>query len=306
MKLFRIDYRLQSAAASEWQADTIFGHLCWAMRYSEGEAALAKFLDSFRQGHPLILVSNGFPQGLFPNPKFPPRPIDASLPPKQQREKSKRRKDAQKQKYLTMDDFNLAINGQDFEPSKDSKLDFQKRVTLKNQINRLTGTTGLEGSLFDFEETFCPAISIYAKIDDDFVETARELFGFIRDGGYGKRKSVGYGAISSMSFMPLEGLRLPEKPNGFVSLSNFVPASSDPTRGYWDTVVKYGKLGEEYASAGNPFKRPLVMLVAGSTFYDSPVRPFYGRMVPEVSPTYRHVVQCGFALPLPIRLPPVQ
>jgi CRISPR-associated protein Csm4 len=66
--------------------------------------------------------------------------------------------------------------------------------------------------------------------------------------------------------------------------------------------VKYGKLGEEYALEEIAFKKPLLMLEAGSTFYDSPVKQFYGRMVRGVSPAYPQVVQYGFALPVPMRL----
>ena len=89
----------------------------------------------------------------------------------------------------------------------------------------------------------------------------------------------------------------------FVSLSNFVPARNDPIEGTWQTIVKYGKLGEEYATGGNPFKRPLLMFTAGSTFYDAPCREYYGRVVKDIAPSYHKVVQYALALPVPIKLP---
>lgn len=300
MKLYRIDYHLHSATASAWHADTVFGHLCWAMRYTESEASLAQMLDACRQGHPPILVSNGFPAGLFPNLITPPLPLDSAATLQEQRSQAQQEKEARQVAHLTLEEFNRAINGEMFLPS--TKKDPTHQVTLKNQISRLTGTTGGEGNLYDFEETFYPAISIYAKIEDNFVQRARQLFLFIAEDGYGKRKSVGYGAISSMTFAPLEGLRPPQDTNGFVTLSNFVPAKGDPTAGSWGTIVKYGKLGEEYAIGGSPFKLPVVMLVAGSAFYDNPLRPFYGRMVPGISPAYPRVIQYGFALAIPARL----
>ncbi len=301
MELYRIDYELYSATASAWQADTISGHLCWALRYTEGEGALARFLDACRQGRPPILVSNGFPAGLFPRLRVPPAPLDTTATLENQRRQSMEEKEARKIDHLTLEEFNNTINGMLVRPSR--KAEISQRVTLKNQINRITGTTGESGELYEFEEFRCPAVSIYARIENDFIETARTLFSFIADNGYGKRKSVGYGAISSMSFAPLEGLNPPEDANGFVSLSNFVPARADPVVGSWDTIIKYGKLGEEYALEKSAFKKPVMMLTAGSTFYDSPVKPFYGRMVPGVSYSYPQVVQYGFALPVPARLP---
>jgi CRISPR-associated protein Csm4 len=303
MRLFRVDYQLLSPTASAWHADTIFGHLCWAMRYSEGEDALSEFLGNCCQGRPPILVSNGFPAGLFPNPIIPPCQTDSTLPLKEQRERAERKKKARKINLLTLDDFNRAINGEEFEPVEPEKGKPIERVVLKNQINRLTGTTGAEGTLFDFEETFYPAISIYAGIEENFVQRAKRLFDLIRDGGYGKRKSVGYGQIKSYSFEQFDDFSPPADANGFVTLSNYVPSAGDPTTGNWRLLVKYGKLGEEYALEEMAFKKPLLMLEAGSTFYNPPVKPFYGRMVHDISRVKPQVVQYGFALPVPMRLP---
>ena len=66
--------------------------------------------------------------------------------------------------------------------------------------------------------------------------------------------------------------------------------------------MKYGKLGEAFASDVNPFKKPLIMLDAGAVFYDSPCREWYGRLVEGISPARETVAQYGFALPVPMRL----
>jgi len=182
-------------------------------------------------------------------------------------------------------------------------------VTLKNQINRLTSTTSAEGAgqLFSFEQYRWESVSIYLKVEDGFAERAQELFQYLAQSGYGKRKSVGYGQIKLVTFEPFSGFSSPPDANGFISLSNFVPAVQDPTLGYWNVMVKYGKLGEEFAVAGNPFKKPLIMFTAGSCFYDSPCREYYGRLVRGLSSVHTDkVVQYGFALPVPMKLPLTQ
>jgi CRISPR-associated protein Csm4 len=91
--------------------------------------------------------------------------------------------------------------------------------------------------------------------------------------------------------------------NGFVSLSNFIPAPTDPTDGRWGLLTKRPKLGDEWAAGGNPFKRRLLFLEAGSCFRAAPPRPWYGRMVEGVALDRPEVVQYGLAYTVPMRLP---
>ncbi|MFW0861811.1 MAG: type III-A CRISPR-associated RAMP protein Csm4 [Dethiobacter sp.] len=307
MKLYKVTYKLRSATASSWHADTIFGHLCWALRYHEGEDSLKDFLQEYEEGRPPLIVSNGFPLDYLPRPIMTPLPFKPADKIERQFEDFKQRKMAGKGEYLTLEEFNRALNGEPVLPKEENILKRKEqisspRTTLKNQINRLTATTGGEGQLFDFEEYFWPRVSIYARIADEFIDQARKLFETIAPTGFGKRKSVGYGAIESMEFDEFDGFKTPSNANGFVTLSNFVPAGNDPVKGAWQTIVKYGKLGEEYANRGNPFKRPLLMLTAGSTFYDAPCKEYYGRMIHKVS-SYPEVVQYALALPIVAKLP---
>lgn len=307
VKLYKVTYHLRSATASPWQADTIFGHLSWALRYLEGEDSLKSFLKGYDDRKPRLVISNGFPLDYLPRPIMPPSPLKPADKIERQITDFKQTKEASKIEYLTLEEFNKAVNGGSVSLKEEDILKRKEqihspRATLKNQINRLTATTGGEGQLFDFEEYFWPQVSIYAKIADDFVDQAKKLFETVAATGFGKRKSVGYGTIESMDFTRFNGFETPSQANGFVSLSNFVPARNDPVRGAWQTIVKYGKLGEEYANRENPFKRPLLVLTAGSTFYDAPCKEYYGRIIHDLSP-YAGVVQYALALPVPAKLP---
>jgi len=304
MNWYQIKFKSESWHASAWQADTIWGQLCWGLKYMHGEDALLNFLSMYEQGNPPILLSNGFPDDFLPRPILPELTLDKSQSLKTQRETFEKRKIIRDITWLTQDEFISSLSG---ERLFSGKQPFESRsVMLKNQINRLSGTTGGEGEtgghLFSFEQYKWDSITIYARIADDFLERARELFEYLARSGYGKRKTVGYGQLSLETFQPFPGFTIPEDYNGFVTLSNFIPAASDPRNGYWDIIVKYGKLGEEFATGSNPFKTPLVMFSAGSCFYDSPYREFYGRLVTDVSPRPEKIVQYAYALPVPIRL----
>jgi CRISPR-associated protein Csm4 len=178
---------------------------------------------------------------------------------------------------------------------------------LKNQINRSTGTTSWDqdgGGLFEFEETFQESVTVYALVEPSMESMLSELLDYLADSGFGKRKAVGYGSIASRPTLePFEGFGTPAQANGFVSLSTFVPARRDPTRGYWNVLVKYGKLGEELAYSENPFKFPLLMFRSGAVFVDNPIREYYGRLVEGISPHFDFVVQPAFSLPVPLQLP---
>jgi len=76
----RVVFSLASSYSTPFQADTIFGHLCWSAAYLEGDEALAEFLSRF-ESEPPLLVSDAFPAIRMQNGDKPiyylPRPTVA-------------------------------------------------------------------------------------------------------------------------------------------------------------------------------------------------------------------------------------
>ena len=326
MKIYRVRLSLDSASLSAWQSDTIFGHLCWTVRYNEGEEALSQFLAPFLAGEPPLILSNGFPEDLLPRPVLPPSaPPGLEMPKRDQVAVMRRARESKGIKYVDLDEFNAICQGKRV-PLKPKEARVESRTVLKNQINRLTGTTAgpeaeeaVGGNLYDLEEAFylkkngligkkAPVpISIYLKVvNDSWAERAKTLFDQMALAGFGAKKSAGYGQFKVESFEPFDGFAVPEGANGFISLSNFVPARDDPVDGHYRTLVKYGKLGEEFASNGaiSPFKFPLLMLAAGATFRDDNPKDYYGRMVAGIHPQVNDIVQYGYAFAVPMILAP--
>ncbi|OPZ87057.1 MAG: hypothetical protein BWY76_00659 [bacterium ADurb.Bin429] len=60
MREMRVTLRLRSGHITPFQADTLFGHLCWALAERDGADAVAAFLAAYQERPPL-LVSDGFP-----------------------------------------------------------------------------------------------------------------------------------------------------------------------------------------------------------------------------------------------------
>ena len=72
---YTVTITLKSPILTPLQSDTIFGHICWAVRFlkwDEGDR-LTKFLSLYEDGsQPPLLLSNGFPKGFLPKPVVPP------------------------------------------------------------------------------------------------------------------------------------------------------------------------------------------------------------------------------------------
>jgi CRISPR-associated protein Csm4 len=325
METYRVRFRLHSAVLSPWQADTLFGHLCWTVRYHKGEDALADFLEPFKAGDPPFLLSNGFPGRLLPRPM--PWPGDA--PPAgtstaEQRERMRGAKDRRRIRYVGLEDFDRIRRGEKIAVGldvEDTATRIKTRTVLKNQINRLTGTTSgpgeeeVGGNLFNLQETFFfteggegttgGEISVYVQIrHSDWTDDVRTLFEQTAKAGFGAKKSTGYGKFTVKAFEPFAFEEV-EGANGFVTLSNFVPKAGDPSDGYYQLLLKYGKLGEEYARLEDksPFKFPLIMFQAGAVFRSNGAQPPYGRMVEKIHSQDRDIVQYGYAFDMPMKLP---
>lgn len=303
MKTYRLKIKPQSSFLTPWQADTIFGNLCWSMAWREGEDVLKKFLSEYKNGNSAFVLSDGFPGDLLPTP--------VHLPLVEQEgeciEAFKKAKEMKKISWLSPDMFDSIRKGNLKVEQPEEWKTFRTFTTLHSSINRITGTTGEEGSLFELPEYAVEQndISIYLKIRDGLEEKVFALFKDLSLTGYGKKKSVGKGAFEIIGELePFNRFDDFDGSNGYMSLSNFVPAKNDPTNGFYKTLVKYGKLGGEFTFCGKPFKKPLMMLTAGSSFkVNGNIKPFYGRMVEGIAPAKPEVVQYGFAFTVPIKIP---
>jgi CRISPR-associated protein Csm4 len=309
MKSYRVEIAPRSSWGTPLQADTLFGHLCWALIYTQGEQALHDFLQAFDGPNPPLVLSNGFPKGCLPRPLFP-----AVAGPQEQRDV----KDHKKLKHMALLDEQWLLSARDGLDEEQiqrvlenvgKKDPWREELGYHNTIDRRSNTVRDEGGFFQSLDYHFPAdaqLNVYVKTDYFPEPVLKEIFDVVAKGGFGRDKSAGLGAfdfaISDFTFPTLL------EANGFIALSNFVPAPHDPTDGWYDLMTKFGKLGGEFAvgpvnarGGHNPFKKPLIMLRSGSVFRDTPIREWYGRLIPGVhaNPDIRHY---GLCYPLEARL----
>src|SRR5947209_11742672 len=250
MKSYRFKLRPLTPWSTPWQADTIFGSLCWELLRLEGEDSLKRFLRQFEAGEPPFMVSDALPDGWFPRPLFIRLQQLSGLNFK-----------AKMPDWLSEDQFRKSIS----EPGTllpQSSLPEPVRSSreLHASIDRLYGSTGGEGNLFEvqqwsFHRESDPAshqLNLYVRTRNS-LGLVTSLIRALANSGFGKKKSIGRGAFEiSEEAQPCEWMDEIEGANGFVSLSHFVPAPGDPTDGAWELLTKYPKYGAN-APAPGPF-----------------------------------------------------
>ncbi len=322
MARYRLIIKPLSPFQTPLHSDTLFGHICWALRYLKGEAELLKFLKAFDNDTAPLILSSGFPKDYLPMPVLRPLSIEEEemLRQKYSEGKCTSLKFAREMKSLKKvshiqisameilkDDlsyYNINIKNLMgeilLENPKISKTD----EVWHNAKNRLTDRV-IEGKLFAKHDTFFDEETEFnVYIEDTYFERELlcEIFDFISKSGYGADKSVGRGAFK-YDLLDEWGLPEAEHPNAFLTLSHYHPKEGDFKDGFYDMATKFGKIGGHWASGidGGPFKMPLLMINPGSVFFSDSYKPFYGSLVSNVHKQLG-VVHYGIAMPLKVRV----
>ena len=139
MRTYLIDLAVPSGFITPWQADTLFGHLCWAAERHDGFKhfqGAGGLINLFRNGNPPFILSDGYPAGLLPAPitlknRYQPASQDDLNPDRYGLLKKVKRKEC-----LTLEQFQVFQRGGIPDLADDQK-GFVAATTLHNQISRI-------------------------------------------------------------------------------------------------------------------------------------------------------------------------
>jgi len=285
------------------------------MRYLWSEERLEGFVKDCKPGAPpRLLISNAFPDGYLPKPILPPV-SQKDLQPVLGEERisdSYRIKSIKKADLVPVSVLNELQNSK-ISPkglfaamyrNYDAVMDVEKsRVNMSvrhNTVNRIKNR--VEEGLFDQDEFFCcedfNLFCVYMRTSYFSKDELEKIFEFMGENGFGKDKNTGKGHFKVEDVQPRIDLPTWDHPNAFMTLSSFIPAKGEETtQAYYRVLQKHGKLGGMFAQ-GNPFKRPLLMLDAGSVFFDNPLKESYGSLIPNVHHTHEQVRHYAYAFPM--------
>ena len=310
MQYYKLKWKLNSPLETMLQADTIFGHICWAVCYIYGEDELENFLALYDQSPPL-LISDGFQENKLPVPKLPP-----TLKYNDDFKKCAQNKRLKKIKFIQADTLNRISSELTSESIRSSlrgslknneKQETKTTIVSHNTIDRLTATARQTGGFYQQEVSFYPngtVFDVYMLIDETkFSLDMTKIFEYIEKSGYGKNKSTGRGTFK-ISYEKFDGFGHKSDHNSYMALSSFCPAKNDSAIGFYDLKSKLGRLGGSYAVTHMPFKNFITSITTGSVFFSkTSVPPLYcGRIINDAHPVNNKIKHYGYALTYPLNI----
>ncbi|HOM11239.1 MAG TPA: type III-A CRISPR-associated RAMP protein Csm4 [Spirochaetota bacterium] len=313
--IYKIVCKPHSHFEMVYKADTIFGALCWAVRYIYGEQKLVDMLEQFKQLPPFLL-SSMMPMGYLYKPLLHPEKIDDTVNQhngtKQSKKQLKQKIEQEKRKKritiipLTLFQKyqkNFKDIYQDPELLKTSLFEagLGSHEITRNAIDRIS-MHAREGVLFTELYMYSQKpLVFYIKVLDssyskEWFEKVVELIG---KNGLGKDCSVGKG-IFAMSFDNLtkeEESIFTYTSNTFCTLSVCAGSNCNPLM--YTTFTRYGKLGGAYSQNGIDgkllfCKKPVVFYGEGSVFNGNGIA---GSIISNIH-SNSSIVQYGYAFPV--------
>ncbi len=283
-----------------YSADTIFGTVCWYIRYLYGEDALVTFLNDFNDDVPFV-ISSCIPQGYVPKPLL-------SFTLKDSVKEIEADKQFKNVKWIPIDLFikyqtNYSQDAIAKELTERSLKTFNlQRIDItRNSINRITGMVR-EGILFT-DSYYYEDISynVYVtEFNSKYSDIFKKAFSVACSMGFGSDSSTGKGVfdVKLQDLSEIEKNIFDYQSNYFVTLSECAGSNLDPV--CYTTMTKYGKLGGEFSQKGINGrllfnKKPVVLYEIGSSFKKAD--SVLGAMLKNVHVDPR-IVQYAYAYPL--------
>ncbi len=302
MKQYKFVLKPLSFYSDIFSADTIFGTVCWYIRYIYGEETLVSMLNDFRHKVPFI-ISSFIPQGYIARPQFYFTLKDTIA----EIEKSKKLKSIQWlpielfQKYQKDYNQDTLINELLSKDNSIKVIEMRQIDITRNSINRNTGMV-LEGILFTDSYYYNDIYyTVYVtEFDESYSDMFKEAFITACSIGLGSDISSGKGVfdVSIKELNETEKKVFGYQGKYFVTLSECAGANIEPV--CYTTITKYGKLGGQFSQTGVNGrllfnKKPIVLYKIGSTF--STTDDTYGVLLNNVH-TDPRIVQYAYAYPV--------
>ena len=311
---YRATLALHSPLGTPLAGDTLFGHLCWALREAKGAAELTRQLQGYTSGKPWLVVSDGFPAGYLPKPTVPQHfapQVDPSA-----------RKAAKKNSWVALENTNRGLPGLlACAVTDETAYGTRPMAAMQshNTLDRLTGTTGeAPFAPYAMPLTFHAAgqpMHIYFVLDEDRISAADVAVYLSAVGamGFGRDASAGLGKFNIAAFVQTSLAEHPHA-NAYWTLAPCAPQDQnfDGSASYWRALTRFGRHGNAHALVGNPFKTPVLLASTGAVFKPNGeflARPFIGQglggdgTLSKVEPATVHQ---GYAPVVPIATEAVQ
>jgi len=331
MREYLIKLIPRSSFEVQMHSDTIFGALCWGIRTLYGRDALLNILSQFNKSPqlPPFVISSAFPCRLNKDEYYLPKPILKPLTPDQLRNFAERYptsdrpyhspkralmeiivkyKEFKKMKWVDSDIIIRHINEMteanlftDFLDGIATEPRFAvNTATQKNNLDRLTNSTGGSGNTFYNEErTYKNTWGLYFLMKTDiFSEYIQPTLKFLEDSGIGRNSKTGK---NWFTIQWKEGSFLSKnKGTHFVTLSRYI--KSEPLflkNSFYALTSLRSKVESREEFAGEDvWKHKVTYFQEGSVLCPETNNEWYGSLRPVKNIKNKTIYQYGYAYPL--------
>lgn len=290
MKLYKTTITPSSNFATPLKGDTLFGQLCWAIRYTFGEPKLEALLAHYEQ-EPFLVVSDGFAPNHMPKPSLPSFLLG---------EDANRKKENRKNVWLTLEDLQSGKFA-DAKTDKEAHYKNSTVATVKNSLNYKTFTTDDSGAFAPYseDENALSAQDVYFLLSDDFsLSDLEKSLATVAQMGYGKNASTGKGFFTFGQFTEVPHAK---SATTFMTLSPSVLEAEPLKDAYYEPFTRFGKHGAALANK-NPFKKPILMANRGAVLiYDAPQQKSYAGSAIKGHSANEKTLHQGYAITIAIK-----
>ncbi len=336
MNLYEITIQPKSGFGTPLKGDTLFGHFCWQTAHDPllVKGGIDKLIEHYEKT-PFAVFSSAFPKLSedYILMKRPDMPLDMIFGSDSENCESKHRsiKIKKKKKWMivrsgqALDVLNLGpFNENELFTDAEMARRFSKSENMNNHltqfflqphnsINRLTNTTGSEKFAPYTQDSFYyrtgMKLAVFVLIDESVTgyDSLRRAMQRIGKFGFGKDASIGLGRFAVEDIKPVNLPVTDGSADALYTLAPCVPEKNFFTDVWFSPFTRFGKHGDQLASARNPFKNPVIMADEGAVFKPADKKifekPYIGRAVKNVSKVLKTSVVQGYAPYLPVRLP---
>lgn len=289
MKLYKTTFTPTSNFATSLKGDTLFGQICWAIRYTFGNDKLENLLSNYETS-PFLVVSDGFAKGYVPKPSLPSNLLG---------EDNDLKKENRKNIWLKIEELQ---NAEFSKARKDKDINYVDKsvAVVKNSLNYKTFTTDDSGkfSPYSEEETSLSPKDVYFLINENFsIDELTQTIKTLSLIGYGKNSSIGKGFFE---FSDFEEIKINEKSKTFMTLSPSVLNSQDFKNTFYEPFTRFGKHGAGLNA--NPFKKPILMANTSSVvIFENSYDKFYLGKAIKGHSTFENTVHQGYSIIIPLK-----
>lgn len=292
MTLYKTTITPISNFATSLKGDTLFGQMCWAIRYTLGEAKLEELLRSYDES-PFLIVSDGFAKNHLPKPTLPSYLLNENL---------ENKKENRKKIWLSLSDLqNLNfINAKTDLEINNIK---NRSLVVKNSINYKTFMTDNSGVFAPYseEEISLSKTDIYFLLDKTkfSLEELQKSFLTLSKIGYGKNSSIGKGFFKFEEFneVKIENIST----NIFMTLSPSSLENQDLKECFYEPFTRFGKHGAMLSNS-KPFKKPILLANTASVviFERKEDKQYIGKSIKGHS-SFDKTVHQGYSILIPLK-----